>query len=118
MKKILVLLSYCIPFSFFAMFGDVTFDTMWLYIFAILGYGFMCWFGIRYLSIVNLLLGNALSCVISVIFVELFQTEEWSWYFKPFKAETLVVIISVVALAVQLIVWFFKRKKLDEMEKE
>ena len=117
MKKVFVLLGYCIPFAFLAMFGDVTFDTMWLYVPAILGYGLLCWFSIRYRSLPVLLLGNVLSCGVSIICVKLFQTEEWAWYFKPFSAETLVVIISAVALIVQLIVWFSVKKPADT-EKE
>ena len=111
MKKILVLLGYCIPFSFLAMFGDVTFDTMWLYTLPILGYGFLCWLSIQFRSLPTLLLGNILSCGASVICVELFHTEEWTWYLKPFTAVNMVIVISVAAFIIQLIIFLLTKNK-------
>ena len=113
MKKILLLalVGYCIPFSFLAMFCDVTFDSMWLYALMIIGYGFLCWFSIRYRSLPTLLLGNALSCGVSVVCVKLFQTEEWAWYFKPFTAMNMVIVISVAAFIIQLIIWLVTKNR-------
>lgn len=108
---ILMLIGYCIPFSFLGMYGDATFDSMWLYALAVIGYGFLCWLCIQYRSLTGLLLGNVLSCGISVVCVELFQTEEWAWYFKPFTAVKMVLVISVVAFIIQIAIWLFTKNR-------
>ena len=113
MRKImlLALVGYCIPFSFLGMYGDATFGSMWLYALTIIGYGFLCWFCIRYCSLTTLILGNVLSCGVSVVCVELFQTEKWAWYFKPFTAMNMVIVISVAAFIIQLVIWLVTKNR-------
>lgn len=114
-KMILLLIGYCVPFSFLAMYGDVTFGSMWLYVLLVLGYGLLCWLSIRFRSLSTLLLGNVISGGISAGCVAAFQTEKWSWYFKPFTPMTMVILISVVAFVVQLTIWLaINRKQLPK----
>lgn len=100
-----VLIGYCIPFSFLAMYGDVTFDSMWLYGLLIVGFGFLCWGCIQCHSLISLMLGNTFSCGVSIICVTLFRTSDWTWYFKPFTAVSMVMLLSVVVFIIQLVIW-------------
>ena len=115
-KKELLLIGYCIPFSFLAMCGDVTFGTMWLYALLIVGMGFLCWGAVKSQSLIALVFGNALSCIVSIACVMVFQTAEWAGYFKPFTATTMVILISAAAFILQFIVWSIATKKRKDKE--
>ena len=111
-KGLPILIGYCVPFTFLAMYGDVTHDSMWLYGLLILGMGLLCWYAVRIRSLWGLLGGNLLSLLTSYFCITQFQTADWQWYFKPFRAETLELLISFVITVVQLIIWLLAVRKI------
>lgn len=105
-KKVLtgfVFLGYCIPYSFFALYGDVSYGSMILYVVMIVAMGILCWETVKLNRTHILAVGNVLSCLFSCFCINVFQTEEWNSYFKPFTAVQLSIAISVVAFIVQMI---------------
>lgn len=107
-EKWILFLAYCIPYPFLAMYGDVTYGAIGCLLFYglfIICTGGLCWLSIKTKNIPIGMIGSLLSGVISYGCVVLFQTEIWKWYFKPFRATTLVIILSVVAFLIQLIIW-------------
>ena len=103
--SILILIGYCIPFSFLGMYGDVMHGTMHLYIGMILGFALLCWACIKTHTVSVLLIGNVLSWGSSTLCLHLLQTLEWKRYFKPYTTSHLLILISAIAFILQIIVW-------------
>ncbi len=106
-----LLLGYCVPYVFFAMYGDAEAHTMLLYGLLIAAMGLLCRGCIKAGSLSVLVIGNILSCVMSLICVNGIQSEKWVWYFKPFRAVFLAVFISLIASIIQIAVWKAASKK-------
>lgn len=98
----LLLIGYCIPFAFLSMYGDATYGTMLLYALMIAGLSILCSGVIKSKQFAVVIFGNMLSFIISYIFVQEFYTDKWGWYFKPFTANGLLIVISFFTILVQL----------------
>lgn len=101
----LLLLGYCVPYVFFAMYGDAEAHTMLLYGLLIAAMGLLCLGCVKAGSLPVLVIGNILSCFTSLICVNGVQSEKWVWYFKPFRAASLAVFISLITLIIQIAIW-------------
>lgn len=99
----LLLIGYCIPFAFLSVYGDATYDTMLLYGLMIASLSVLCFGVIKSKQFIVAILGNIISFITSYICVQQFHTYKWGWYFKPFTANGLLVVISVIATLVQLL---------------
>ena len=106
MSRFLRIVLCCVPYAFLALYGDVTYDTLLQYLLIIPAVLFL----IRTsgASVPRCLLGHALSFVSSLVFMHLCRTERWRWYFKPFSAEFMAAVISLIIIGVQ---WILVRKK-------
>jgi len=102
--RVLLLIAYCIPFSFFSVNEDATFGTMKLYGFMVIGFAFLCWVALKTKNIVILYIGNILSFISSYISAKLSGLESMGDYFKPFTSYDLIIVISVIAIIIQTIV--------------
>ena len=100
----LLLLAYCIPYAFLAINGDAKLGTMVFYIIMIVAFSVVCWISIRTRNIPIIFGGNVFSAVSSFAFEEMTDLATMNYYFKPFTARQLIVIISIIALVVQTIV--------------
>lgn len=110
-QTVLLLLGYCIPFAFLALYGDVSYDTMWLYVLLIAGMGLLCWGCIKFKNLPALVLGNILSVLVSVLCVRAFIPADLEWYFKPLTSNSTAILISIVAFLIQFIIWKGAAKK-------
>lgn len=121
MKKTLIrmvlVLFYCIPFVFLAMNEDATAGTLWFYLVMIIGFGALCVCSVRTKSPWIVVLGNLLSFASSCVFVRIFQTEKWRWYFKPFTPYQFVLFETVIAFVIQIIITICLVKKQEEGKK-
>ena len=106
MKSILELVGYCVPYAFFILYEDAMKST---YIsIAVMGLCILllCIMAMKKRKIGLIIVGTLLSTGISYVCTALFLPgKEWSWYFKPFTTESLVIIIGVLLLVVQTIVY-------------
>lgn len=110
--NMLIILGYCVPYAFLSMYEDITNRSMLLYCVMIVAMGLLCWATIKRNNIYLLVVGNILSCVVSCICINIFRTEKWSWYFKPFTAIQLAIVISAVALIIHVLAWVASKKRI------
>lgn len=110
---VLLLMAYCVPYGFLAMWGDAEKETMLYYGVLVIGLLLLCLFARKRGDFSAILLGNTLSAVISACCVALFRTEKWSWYFKPMTPMSLLCGIYLLALLAQVILWKYCKKKTD-----
>lgn len=110
--KILLLLAYCVPFSFLSVNGDANSGTMLFYAVMIAGLSLLCWGAIKTNNVPILYIGNAVSFVSSYGVAKLSGLEPMGHYFKPFTSYGMIIAISVVAIIIQtVIVLICARKK-------
>lgn len=108
--KALLFSGYCLPFVFLAMNEDATRGSLWFYIIMTAGFGTLCYGSIKSGNPWLVIVGNILSFVSSCAFAWIFQTEKWTWYFKPFTTYQLIVFETIIAFLIQFIfVIKFKR---------
>ena len=96
-------LGYCVPYIFLAMNEDAVRGTLWFYLITIAAFSLLTAAAVKCRGITALICGNAVSCLLSLAFAALFQTEKWLWYFKPFGPYSLIIALSAVMLLLQLI---------------
>lgn len=102
MKKILLLLGYCIPFVFLAMNEDALYGSLWFYLFMITGFGTLSFICGKTENLRIVYAGNILSFISSFIFAWNFQTPKWDYYFKPFLPNQLIIFITIIAFIIQV----------------
>lgn len=111
MKKNLIslgiLLGYSVPYVFLAMLGDAEFGTPWLYVLWLISLAVL---SLLSRSLLTLLAGNALSFLSSHAFMAHFQTDKWTWCFKPFSAPGLLTALTLAALLAQILYYLRRRK--------
>ncbi len=99
--KIIMLLAYCVPYAYLAMYGDATYGTMIFYGFMVVCLGVLCHIAIKTKNRAVLIVGNILSLTSSYFLISKNQDEIWEWYFKPFTPFGLLLLITIIALVVQ-----------------
>lgn len=105
-KSILVLVGYCVPYAFLVLYEDAIRSTNKSIAVMALCILLLCIVALKNRKIGLIIVGTLLSTGISYLFTTLFLPgKEWSWYFKPFTPENLVIIIGVLLLVVQTIVY-------------
>ena len=102
--RLLLLITYCVPFAFLSVNGDATSGTMLFYGVMIAGFALLCWGAIKTNNIAILYIGNVNSFVSSYGVAKLSGLEPMGHYFKPFTSYGLIIAISVVAIIVQTVV--------------
>ena len=102
-KDVLLLIPYCIPWIFLALYGDEAYGIAWQYgaVLAILAVGA----GVLREHGKVLLFGNLLSFCASLVLVRLFGYDEMNHYFKPFTAYGWVAVLTAVSAVMQMLVW-------------
>lgn len=100
MPRPLLIAACCVPYAFLCLWGDVTHGTMLLYL-PCIAVCLLLMTRSRRIS-PALFAGHALSFLSSCLCLQLFRTERWQWYFKPFSAFQLIAALSLGALAVHL----------------
>lgn len=118
--RIILLIGYSIPFAFFAIYGDAIYRTMLLYALMIAGFGILSFCVIRTKQFVISILGNIISFASSYICLRhYFGTDKWEWYFKPFTANILMQIISILSFFIQIcfVLRAYKKYKTTEQKK-
>ncbi|WP_082306969.1 hypothetical protein [Bacillus sp. FJAT-27245] len=107
MKKVwvcFILISYCFPFGYFAMYQDYKDGSMFGYLFLILVPAVLAFFskskGYPFLIII----GNLLSVGVSLYFSsQMAGGDRWGYYFKPLTATSLLLTVSMLNLIPQYI---------------
>ncbi len=104
MIRIALLIAYCTPFAFLSVNGDATSGTMIFYGVMIISFAMLCCGIIKTNNILILYVGNALSFISSYLTAKFSGLEPMGHYFKPFTAHSLIVVISIIAIVIQMII--------------
>ena len=104
-KNFLFLLLCAIPYPFLAMWEDAAYGSCYLYGVMLLAHSLLCRAAIGKKAFRPLLLGNAVSLLLSLLCIQLFQTEKWLWYFKPFPAEQLAFFLCAAITLWEFVVF-------------
>ncbi len=104
--KILLLMGYCIPFAFLAVYIDATDGKLSLfsYLFMIAGFSILCRYALKTKNDSIVLIGNILSFASSLITAKLSGLEPMAHYFKPLTSYLLIILISVIAIIVNAVI--------------
>lgn len=100
--RILLLIAYCVPYAFLSINGDANYGTMMFYGVMVVAFFLLCLVSIKTNNIANIFIGNILSFVSSSISLMFGDLEAMSWYFKPFTAQSLLMVISIVVMIIQV----------------
>ena len=100
--RILLLIAYCVPYAFLSINGDANYGTMMFYGVMVVVFYLLCLVSIKTNNIANIFIGNILSFVSSSISLMFGDLEAMSWYFKPFTAQSLLMVISIVVMIIQV----------------
>lgn len=108
MHHLTVPLLCCIPYAFLCLYGDAEHDTMLAYTYCTI----FCLALMRRTHRISpaLFAGHGLSFLSSCLCLQLFRTERWQWYFKPFSAFQVLAALSLAALIIHL---FLCRRRRD-----
>ena len=111
-----LVIAYCVPFSFLCVNGDASSGTMVYYGVMIAGFALLCWAALRTDNVAVLYIGNGLSLASSYAVAKLTGLDLMGYYFKPFTAYSLIVIISAAAFVVQTIavLSYARRKRITD----
>ncbi len=109
--RIILIVAYCIPFVFLALHGDATSGTMSFYAIMVLGFAILCWFALKTDNVSIIVVGNILSTISSYLFWTNSRLGPMEWYFKPLTAHSMLVAISVIAFACQMIAVIIHKKQ-------
>lgn len=99
--KILLLVAYCVPYSFLAVNGDGTSGTMLFYGVMVVAFVVLCTLSIKTHNAWIIVVGSILSGVSSYLTASLSGLEPMGHYFKPFTSHGLITTVSVIAFVVQ-----------------
>ena len=110
--RILLLIAYCIPYAYLAVWGDGVQRTMIFYGVMVVGLSLLCWGAIKTNDLPLLAAGNILSFTVSFAAARFTDLAPMGEYFKPFTSLTLIAAISLIAVGLQnLTFMIFTRKK-------
>ena len=113
-KNFAYLFLCAIPYPFRAMWEDAAYGSCYLYGVMLLAHSLLCRTAIGKKAFRPLLLGNAVSLLLSLLCIQLFQTEKWLWYFKPFSAEQLAFFLCAAITLWEFVVFRTAMRKENE----
>ena len=99
-----LLIMYGVPYVFLSINGDATSGTLIYYGIMILAFSLLCWVSNKTHNVPIVFVGNIISFISSWVFAAVFDLDAMSWYFKPFTAQSLLLVVSVVIFVIQAIV--------------
>lgn len=108
--NILLVLAYCVPYHFLAMYGDHYFNTILLYGVMVICFGIFTWITVKNNLIATLVIGNILSCMSSYFFIQ-HSSYDWSDYFRPFSPVGLLLFVTIILFISQfLFIYYFNKR--------
>ena len=109
----LIVLLYCVPYTFFALWGDGMHGTMLLYALMLAAHTTLCVLALKMHCAWAAIAGSALSGAVSLLFVRHSPLMEMNYYFKPFTAMHLAAAVSLLMFGIQAgaAAWWRKKGK-------
>ena len=97
----LLLLGYCVPYAYFALWGDAKIGTTLLYGVLLAAHAVLCTLALKTHHAWAAIVGSALSGAVSLLFVRPSPLMEMNHYFKPFTAMQLTAAVSLIMFVIQ-----------------
>ena len=110
-NQVLILFGYCVPYAFFAIYGDAQLHTMIFYGFMLLAIFLLLHLSLKLKNKRLVVVGNVLSFLSSYACTSIFFTDNMGWYFKPFTSNSFLILISILILMIQLVFIFPSKQK-------
>ena len=111
-RDLLTLLLFLIPYSFLSVYLDFKLQSILGYMLGIAFCILLSYLASEQNKLWIIPLGNILSLLTSLIFLNNISSEGFMYYFKPFTPSMLLIILSIVSLSLQLIsLYIFNPKK-------
>lgn len=101
--SILIICAYSFPYAFFSMYLDYTKQSMLGYLAMIAATFLLAFVGRLSGNSIAIIIGNILSLLISLYFVNRMGSDWGGGYFKPFTPIQLVIVVSVLNTLPQLL---------------
>ena len=115
MSRVILIVAYMVPYVFLSVYGDAVLNTMILCLMMISAFAILCVASIKSHNLIVMIIGNIISMTSSLATAYLSGLTELNWYFKPFTAHSLVIIISAVALIIQIILYVISKRKYKKL---
>lgn len=109
--KVFIILISMIPYGYLAMFVDIRNRSIWGYIIIILTYIAIMGVAVIFNIMRIVLLENLMSFALSYYLILGEQSERWNCYFKPFSAEMLLIVLTLLLVTLQLLCYKIIRNK-------
>ena len=111
--SVLLILMYCVPWIYLALWGDGMHGTMLLYALMLAAHAGLCVLCVKRKCAWAAVAGSAVSGAVSLVCVLCSPLTEMNYYFKPFTAVQLAAAVSVLLFAAQAgaAVWQIKKGK-------
>lgn len=114
--KTLIFLGTVLPYPFLAMYADARLGSIALYLLMFLILGSLSWLShvlrCRYISVAASLTSGFLSW----LWANAVLQNSWGWYFKPFRVDSLSILISVLGLGWQMMIWWCLSRKQNRQQ--
>ena len=105
----ILLMGYCIPYSFLALYCDCVWKISWGYIPLILIPVLLSWFNAKYNRFSYIVLCNILTSVFSSLLSYWFLSP-YNTYFKPFSAIGMTLAVCLFSFMLQVLLWSWKKQ--------
>ena len=103
-------LAYGLPYVYLGLWGHGETGKFLANFLYIIGFFTLMKWAYHRNSLKALLWGNALSFLVSCVWLSVFGTEKWGGTFEPATAFQMLWATALIALAVQLVWWRVKRR--------
>ena len=110
-KRWWILLGYCMPYAFLALWGDAAHGTMLPYLPMAAAFFLLCNAAAKLRSMPVVIIGNLLSAAVSGVCLTLLGPRDMAAYFKPFTEWSLLLMISAAAAGLQLVYAWHKIRR-------
>lgn len=102
--KILLMIAYCIPYTYWAMRTDYEYWNADFHIVTIVSFVLYCFIAVHWKSVFILIPGNIATYIASYYFISLDQSREWIYHFKPLSAFQFLNFFTVILIIIQLLI--------------
>ena len=109
--RIIMLIAYCIPYAYLAVWGDGVQRTMIFYGVMVVGLSLLCWGAIKTNDLPLLAAGNILTFTVSFAAARFTNLAPMGDYFKTFTSLTLIAAISLIAVGLQNLTFMILTRK-------
>lgn len=104
------LLIFCsLPYAFFGMNADATTGSVAGHLIMCLAIGLSLIIASKTKHLIFLFSGNSLSFIFSFYLILHYQTDKWSYYFKPFTSLGFLIFVSSISWMIQLVILYIMR---------